>query len=79
MELQSRLDQWIKSTGGTGLIGVIADGAFGSNTQVALATFQRMNGLSPSGYADGDTLETLGLGAETEADSIVFTTEGGGV
>lgn len=79
--LQRVLDSWIKETDGTGLIGVIPDGSFGQNTQVALATYQRHKGLSPSGYADASTLQTLGFPDDMEADSPieVIDSTGGGV
>lgn len=87
--LQSKLDAWIKQVNReaeaslgdhTGLIGVIADGSFGSNTEVALATFQRFQGLHPSGYADADTLIALDLPGNLEASGIVvIDSTGGGV
>ena len=72
---------WIRSTEGTGLIGVIADGSFGQNTQVALATYQKHHSLSPSGYADEDTLQSLSLPTDLEPDSPldIIDSTGGGV
>lgn len=88
-QLQGKLDAWIKEANGaaaaglgdhTGLIGVIADGSFGANTEVALATFQRFQGLHPSGYADADTLVALDLPGNLEASGIVvIDSTGGGV
>jgi peptidoglycan hydrolase-like protein with peptidoglycan-binding domain len=88
-ELQQKLDSWIKETNdlaelgrgsSTGLIGVIADGSFGQNTAVALATFQRFNGISTSGYADEFTLRLLGLDRDLNADGCkIITTTGGGI
>lgn len=84
-ELQHKLDAWIKRANraaskndgsgghhaGTGLIGVIADGQFGQNTEVALAVFQRWHGLSPSGFADADTLDQLELDSTLEASGFI--------
>jgi Putative peptidoglycan binding domain len=79
--LQDKLDLWIQGVkeqgGSTGLIGVTRDKSFGSNTQVALAAYQKACGMSPTGHADAFTLETLGLPPDLEAGSIV--TEGGGI
>jgi peptidoglycan hydrolase-like protein with peptidoglycan-binding domain len=44
-----------------------ADGAFGPATKTALVTYQRWNGLSPSGTVDADTASRLGLGAAAPA------------
>jgi peptidoglycan hydrolase-like protein with peptidoglycan-binding domain len=88
-QLQQKLDAMIREAnreaqqdGGpsTGLIGVIADGSFGQNTAVALATFQRFNGISTSGYADEFTLRLLGLDRDLNADGCkIVTTTGGGI
>lgn len=68
--LQTELASWIEGANKeaaaglcqpTGLVGLFADGDFGDNTEVALATFQRDRKLSPTGYADADTLRELGL------------------
>lgn len=73
-QMQRQLHKWIQGVheqgGKTGLIGVIADDSFGPNTQVALAAYQKAIGVSPTGYADSYTLETLGLDGRTEANSI---------
>jgi peptidoglycan hydrolase-like protein with peptidoglycan-binding domain len=76
-ELQRRLDAWIKHKKPAGLIGVIDDGAYGQNTTVAVASFQKAAGLSPTGYADASTLAELDLPDLDPAGTI--TTEGGGI
>ena len=80
--LQQALDSWIKNANATGqntgLIGVVADGSFGQNTSVALATYQKWVGLSPSGFADEGTLSSLELSESLDADGS-STASGGGI
>ncbi len=64
--LQRQLDAWIKNND-TGLVGVIADGVFGSNTTVALAAYQKAIEVSPTGFADYYTLESLGIDGSMDA------------
>jgi len=80
--LQRAVDRWIRDTNesgaDTGLIGLVLDGSFGQNTYVALATYQKSNGLSPSGFADSATLESLGLRPDLEANTIIVIDQSGG-
>lgn len=75
-DLQNKLNMWIehhkKTATDTGLIHVNADGVFGHNTVVALARYQKCNGLGSSGFADSDTLAGLGLERTLEADGSVL-------
>jgi peptidoglycan hydrolase-like protein with peptidoglycan-binding domain len=80
-QLQGCLNQWIQGLKGgpedTGLMGLVLDQSFGSNTQVALAAFQKARGLSPTGFADAATLEELGLSPDLTPDVMITT--GGGI
>lgn len=81
--LQERLAEWIGELHAQGeggdMQGLIADGAFGQNTQFVVAKFQQARGLSPSGYADAETLTALGLDENLPAGDYIIDSTGGGV
>lgn len=49
------------------LLGIKADGVYGSNTQTAVAAFQRSRGLSPDGVVDPTTWAAIGVGTGAPA------------
>lgn len=55
-----------------------ADGAFGPATQSALVSYQRANGLSPSGAVDEATASKLGLGSSGAPSAGGGTNRSGG-
>ena len=44
-------------------IAVVADGVYGFETQEGVRTYQRVQGLTATGVADPDTLESMGFTA----------------
>ena len=62
----------------------VEDGVYGANTAYAVTMYQRDTGgfewkLSPTGVADGDTLEALGLPRDMTAAIQIVDSTGGGV
>lgn len=80
--LQERLASWIgglhEMGQGGDMVGLVADGSYGQNTEFVVAKFQGFAGLSPTGYADDSTLDALQIPGSMEVDGSI-TGAGGGV